>query len=176
MCLDGSPEQILLHAVTGGVGVADTLHRQGHLSVSGYSSQEMERRLVEWPLDMAPEGFSSQLTHLSSTLISFFGCNMGTTKVPSHHKVVKIKSDKVRQVSSIMPGMSQQAESAEWWMFLLILSIALNLLQPCFFSLENIDETISYKGCEHWRKWGVWKGFHNHLWLFHVLCLPIIIF
>lgn len=29
MCLDGSPEQVLLHAVTGGVGVADTLHRQG---------------------------------------------------------------------------------------------------------------------------------------------------
>ena len=74
------------------------------------------------------------------------------TEAPSHHKVVKIKSDKVKQVSSIVPGMSQQAESAEWWMFLPLLSKALNLLEPCFFSLENIDETISYKGCEHWRK------------------------
>lgn len=143
---------------------------------SGYSSQEMERWLVEWPLDMAPEGFNSQLTHLSSTLISFSGCNMGMTEAPSHHKVVKIKSDKVKQVSSIVPGMSQQAESAEWWMFLPLLSKALNLLEPCFFSLENIDETISYKGCEHWRKWGVWKGFHNHLWLFHVSIFLLLFF
>ena len=33
MRLDVSPEQVLLHAVEGGAGVADTLHKQGQLSV-----------------------------------------------------------------------------------------------------------------------------------------------
>lgn len=95
--------------------MADTLHRQGHLSVLRAQFSRDGKVASRTSIRHGTKsGFSSQLTHLSSTLISFFGCTMGMTEAPSHHKVLKIKSDKVRQVSSIMPSMSQQAESAEW--------------------------------------------------------------
>lgn len=79
VCLDVSPEQVLLHSVKGGVGVSDALHRHCHLSIL------MTQLLIDLgrPGGRASikfgtrSGFGSVLSHLSSASVSFFSHEMG---------------------------------------------------------------------------------------------------
>lgn len=60
-------------------------------------------------------GFSSRLSHLSlhQYLFFFFSHTVGIKKeVLSHHSVEKIKSDRVRQVSSIVPDTRHPVQSS----------------------------------------------------------------
>ena len=123
---------------------------------SGHSSWEMERWGDGASLSLGTSsGFRSQLSHLSSASISSFSCKMGIRKKP--HVITGSWNLKAMQWDRRLAlclawGNRQKAPSRRGsypsWAWHLI---------SWTFALENIDGTISYGGCERWRKWGV-KG------------------